>query len=327
MDNGGQSRRELLGGATAALGAALTGALPVRAANDKAEPFMYMLNTSTIQGQKLSLVEEIEVASRCGYQAIEPWIRELDQYVKDGGNLKDLGKRIKDAGLTVESSIGFAEWIVDDDARRKKGLEQAKRDMDMVRQIGGKRMAAPPAGATDRTDMSLLKIAERYGELFDAGARIGVTPMVELWGFSKTLSRLSEAMAVALDSDRAGACVLVDIYHLYKGGSGFTASLRGWLSSARQPCRSFTSMIIRRAAAERVHGRLPRLPRRRHRAAEGSLPRPERDRLSKATASSRWNCSTMNTGNTTRFSSRPAPTPGEIEGRGSRRGTSQEAKP
>jgi 2-keto-myo-inositol isomerase len=222
MDMSGQSRRELLGGATAALGAALAGALPVKAANDKKEPFMYMLNTSTIQGQKLSLVEEIEIAARCGYQAIEPWIRELDQYVKGGGNLKDLGKRVVDAGLTVESSIGFAEWIVDDDARRKKGLEQAKRDMDMVRQIGGKRMAAPPAGATDRTDMAPLKIAERYRDLFDAGEKIGVTPMVELWGFSKTLTRLSEAMAVALDSDRAGACVLADVYHLYKGGSGFT---------------------------------------------------------------------------------------------------------
>jgi len=222
MDKGGQSRRELLGGATAALGAALAGALPIRAANDKKEPFMYMLNTSTIQGQKLSLVEEIEIAARCGYQAIEPWIRELDQYVKGGGSLKDMGKRVTDAGLTVESSIGFAEWIVDDDARRKKGLEQSKRDMDMVRQIGGKRLAAPPAGATDRTDISLLKIAERYAELFDAGARIGVTPMVELWGFSKTLSRLGEAMMVAMESGRSGACVLADIYHLYKGGSGFT---------------------------------------------------------------------------------------------------------
>jgi len=222
MDKSGQSRRELLGGATAALGAALTGALPVAAANDKTEPFMYMLNTSTIQGQKLSLVEEIEIASRCGYQAVEPWIRELDQYVKDGGNLKDLGKRIADNGLTVESSIGSAEWIVDDDARRKKGLEQARRDMDMVRQIGGKRMAAPPAGATDRTDLPLLKIAERYRDLFDVGERIGVTPMVEFWGPSKTLSRLGEALMVAVESGRANACVLADVYHLYKGGSGFT---------------------------------------------------------------------------------------------------------
>ncbi len=71
----------------------------------KDEPFRYCLNTSTIEGQKLSIVEKVEIASKAGYQAIEPWIRELDQHVKDGGNLKDLGRRIQDSGLTVPSTI------------------------------------------------------------------------------------------------------------------------------------------------------------------------------------------------------------------------------
>lgn len=48
----------------------------------------------------------------------------------------------------MESGIGFAKWIVDDDDERGKGLEEAKRDMDTLAQIGGKRLAAPPAGAT-----------------------------------------------------------------------------------------------------------------------------------------------------------------------------------
>ena len=36
-------------------------------------------------------------------------------------------------------------WLVNDDSARKKGLEQAKRDMDLVLQLGGPRIAAPPA--------------------------------------------------------------------------------------------------------------------------------------------------------------------------------------
>jgi 2-keto-myo-inositol isomerase len=225
MDKQRRSRRELLGGATAALGAAMAGVLPATAA-DKTEPparepFAYMLNTATIQGQKLSLVEEIELASRAGYQAVEPWVRELDQYVKDGGGLKDLGKRVRDNGLTIESCIGFAEWIVDDDDRRKKGLEEYRRVMDMLQQIGGKRLAAPPAGATKQTDLSLLKAADRYRELCEIGDRYGVVPIVELWGFSQSLSRLGEALLVAVESGRSDACVLPDVFHLYKGGSGF----------------------------------------------------------------------------------------------------------
>jgi sugar phosphate isomerase/epimerase len=183
--------------------------------------FQYCFNTSTIRGQKLGLLEEIEIAARAGYDALEPWIGEIETYVEQGGSLADLKKRIGDLGLTVESAIGFAEWIVDDDARRAKGLERARHDMDLVQQIGGKRIAAPPAGATDVADMDYLKAAERYHALLTLGDHIGVVPQVEVWGFSKTLNRLGQTLMVAVESGHPHACVLPDVYHLYKGGSDF----------------------------------------------------------------------------------------------------------
>jgi 2-keto-myo-inositol isomerase len=45
--------------------------------------------------------------------------------------------------------------------------------------------------------------------------------MAEVWGFSKTMQTLGEAAMVAIGSDHPSACILPDIYHLYKGGSGF----------------------------------------------------------------------------------------------------------
>jgi sugar phosphate isomerase/epimerase len=184
--------------------------------------FRYCFNTSTIRGQKLSLIEEVDIAARAGYQAIEPWVNEIEAYVRNGGSLPALKRHISDSGLSVESAIGFAEWIVDDDARRAKGLEQARRDMDLVQQIGGKRIAAPAAGATDVSDIDYLKVAERYRALLALGDHIGVVPQVEVWGFSKTLHRLGQAVLVAIESGHPQACVLPDVYHLYKGGSDFT---------------------------------------------------------------------------------------------------------
>jgi len=183
--------------------------------------FRYCLNTSTIRGQKLSLVEEIDIAAQAGYQAIEPWISEIEAYVRTGGLLPDLRKRISDCGLSVESAIGFAEWIVDDDARRAKGLEQARREMELVQQIGGKRIAAPAAGATDVSNIDYLTVAERYRALLAIGDHMGVVPQVEVWGFSKILNRLGQAVLVAVESGHPQACVLPDVYHLYKGGSDF----------------------------------------------------------------------------------------------------------
>ncbi len=216
------SRREWLMTTSTAVGVGTLAVSEAQAA-PAASPhgWGFCLNTSTIREQKLSVEVEAEIAAKAGYDGFEPWLRELEAYEKAGGSLKDLGKKIADLGLKVPSSIGFAPWIVDDESARKKGLEQAKRDMEMVHQIGGTRMAAPPAGAIDKENMNLLAIADRYRDLAELGAKMGIIPEVEVWGFSKPLSRLGETVYVAMESAHPAACVLPDIYHLYKGGSGF----------------------------------------------------------------------------------------------------------
>ena len=183
-------------------------------------PFRYCLNTSTIRVQNIGIVAEVELAAKAGYDGIEPWLRQLTTFKDQGGSLSDLKKRIADRGLKVESAIGFANWIVDDDEQRKKGLEDAKR-MDIVQQIGGTHIAAPPAGATGGEKIDLFAAADRYRALLEAGASIGVIPQVEVWGFSKNLSRLGETVFVAVESGHKDACILPDIYHIYKGGSDF----------------------------------------------------------------------------------------------------------
>lgn len=191
------------------------------AAITPAAPFGFCLNTSTIMGQKLKAPEQFELAAKAGYGAVEPWLRDLDDYKAGGGSLKDLGKKIKDLGLVIPSAIGFAEWAVDDDAKRAKGLDQMKRDMETVAAIGGIRIAAPPVGATDRSDMDLRKVAERFRAILEIGDAMNVIPQVELWGFSKCLGRLSEAAFVAIEANHPSACILADVYHLYRGGSDF----------------------------------------------------------------------------------------------------------
>ena len=200
-----------------------------------ASGYRYCLNTSTIREPQLGIEKEVEIAGQAGYNAIEPWIPTLREFVKQGGSLPDLRKRISDAGLTVESAIGFANWIVDDDKRRSDALEEAKRDMDMLRAIGGIRIAAPPVGANDSKSVKieLSVVAERFRALLEVGDQTGVVPQLEVWGFSKNLSRLGDVMYVLGQVGHPKACALLDIYHLYKGGSDF-AGLRLLSGNAMQ---------------------------------------------------------------------------------------------
>lgn len=220
------ARTGLLAGAGIALGAASVPTSAVAAdapaaASKSTAPFRFCLNTASIRGHKLGIVKEIEMTAKAGYDGIEPWVDTVQDYVKSGGSLKDLRKRAEDLGLVIEGAIGFPAWIVDDEAQRAKGMEQAKREMDLMAQIGTRRFAAPPAGATDLPKLDLFKVAERYRALLELGDQLGIVPELELWGFSKNLNRLGECALVAVETGHPKACVLADVFHLHKGGSDF----------------------------------------------------------------------------------------------------------
>jgi 2-keto-myo-inositol isomerase len=220
------TRRQTLALLTASAGATLTPTLAtaetVSAAPAAQSPFILSLNLSTIRGHKLGFVKELETAAKAGFKAVEIWIETLQTYLASGGTLPEARKRLSDLGITVENAIGFAPWIVDDEATRAKGTDQLKREMDQLAQIGCKRVATPPIGAhtSGSPKIDLYKAAERYRAILDIGDKTGVVPQLELWGFSPNLNRLGEVMFVAIESGHPSARVLLDIYHLYKGGSG-----------------------------------------------------------------------------------------------------------
>jgi 2-keto-myo-inositol isomerase len=212
------TRRQILKVLAASTGLAL---LP-RASQSKpaAKPsFTYCLNLSTIRGQQLGFVKELEVASKAGFRSVEIWMDSLQTYLSKGGTVADIRQRLNDWGLKVENAIGFAPWIVDDEATRRKGLDQLKSEMELLAQLGCSRTAAPPAGATQTPGLDLKRAAERYRTILELGDQTGVVPHLELWGFSQNLNRLSEVLYVAVESGHPSARMLLDVFHLFKGGT------------------------------------------------------------------------------------------------------------
>jgi sugar phosphate isomerase/epimerase len=213
------SRRELLFATGTAAGAALLPSSVSAEPASKAHKFEFSLNMSTIMGQKLGLIKELEIASAAGYKHCEIWVPTLEAYLKSGGTLLEAKKRIDDLGINIQNAIGFAQWIVDDEATRKQGLEQMKREMGMLAELGCFRTAAPPMGATKEAGLDLRRAAERYRAILDIGASTGVTPQLEMWGHSKNLNRVADVLFVAAEAGQPNAKLLLDVFHIYKGES------------------------------------------------------------------------------------------------------------
>jgi len=215
------NRRDMLKSSGLLLGAiSLTHCSPSK--RTASHQFRFCLNTSTIRGHNLDLPEEMKLTAAAGYDGIEIWMRELNVYLEKGGSLEEIKHAAQDLGLTIESAIAFPRWIVNDDAERQQALEQIKVEMDMLRQINCFRIAAPPVGATTGS-LDLRAAADRYAAILDIGNEMGVLPQLEVWGFSANVHTIGQAFYIAAESGHTDACLLLDVYHLYRGGSPFNA--------------------------------------------------------------------------------------------------------
>ena len=214
-------RRELLKLSGAA---ALASFLPgiVKGTDSSAKgPFRFCLNTSTISGQKPGLLQYIEIAAKAGYDGLELWVNDIKEYLKQGNSIEALSKLIKDKGLVVEDAISFTEWMVDNDARRKAGVVQLEEEMKIMAALGCRCIAAPPAGIEKGEAIDFQKAGARYRDILALGRRYNVIPLLEFWGASGTVYNLSQALAIAAAANDRDARILPDVYHLFRGGSGF----------------------------------------------------------------------------------------------------------
>ena len=178
---------------------------------------------STIRGHNLGFVKELQVASKAGFTSVEIWIDSFQTYLKGGGTTTEAKKMIDDLGIKVENAIGFAPWMVNDDAKRKAGLEQLQHEMELLAQIGCNRIAAPPAGATGLPIIDLDVITDRYRTVLQMGEQTGVMPVLEMWGSSQSLKTISQVLYVVTKSENVNARALLDAFHIYKGGSSITS--------------------------------------------------------------------------------------------------------
>jgi len=213
------SRRNLLKASAPLAGLSLAPLAKENAVAKNKKNLTICLNLSTIMGQNLGFIKELEVASKAGFRSVEIWVPTLEKYLNNGGSIAEAKKVIQDLGLTIQNTIGFAPWIVDEADVRAKGLEQLKKEMGWVRELGCKRIAAPPMGAQNNPNINLKAAGERYGKILEVGKQMEVIPQLEMWGHSKCLNRVADALFIAAEAGKEDAKLLLDVYHIYRGES------------------------------------------------------------------------------------------------------------
>lgn len=180
-------------------------------------PFKLSLNTSTLLPYGLGVKEQVRVAAEAGYEGIELWVRDIEAYLAEGGELQELRRYIEEHGLKVANAIAFWAWADRDPEVRQRGFDQAEKEMEMLAELGCLAAAAPPFGQVDH--VTLDEFAASFAKLAELARRIGIEPYLEFWGKAARLNCLKDAIYVAQASGVADAKILIDPFHMYTGGS------------------------------------------------------------------------------------------------------------
>jgi 2-keto-myo-inositol isomerase len=180
-------------------------------------PFKTALNASTLFPFNLDVKDQVQIAAESGYDGVELWVRDLDAYLANGSTIQQLKRYISDTGITVVNAISFIAWPDENEEVRKLAFVQAEKEMVMLAELGCVALATPPFGHVQH--VSLESMAESFAKLAELAHRIGIKPYLEFWGRAPKLSRLSEAVYVAMESGVPDAQILLDPFHMYTGGS------------------------------------------------------------------------------------------------------------
>lgn len=180
-------------------------------------PFKAALNASTLFSFHLGVKEQVKIAAEAGYEGVELWVQDINAYLTGGGTVKELRRYVADTGIALVNAIAFFKWSDEDEVIRSHAFVQAEKEMELLSELGCAAIAAPPFGHVEH--VSLEAMAINFARLADLASRIGIKPYLEFWGRAKRLSRLSEAMYVAMESGVPDAQILLDPFHMYTGGS------------------------------------------------------------------------------------------------------------
>jgi sugar phosphate isomerase/epimerase len=180
-------------------------------------PWPICLDTATIR--PASLKEKIAIADEAGFDAIEPWDDELEEFEKKGGNLKELGEEIKERGLFVPSVIGLWNALPPTKDKWKASLKDTRRRMRMAADVGAEHIQTIPNTVGEDYDLSW--VADRYHDIIEIGLNdYNIKPSLVFVKFFP-LKTLGEATAVALNANHSEARVIPDTYHMHISEGGF----------------------------------------------------------------------------------------------------------
>ena len=181
-------------------------------------PWPICLDTATLASE-IPLDEKVELAAGAGFDAIEPWDRELGVYEKAGGSLEKLGERIKELGLFVPSVIGLWGVLANSEEDFEKRIGEHRNRLRMVKAIGAAHVQCIP-DFKYKDDFNLESGAACYARISEIAQKdYGLKTGIIFLNAVGNLKTVADAVKLGMKSGWKDVKIIPDSYHNYHGGT------------------------------------------------------------------------------------------------------------
>ena len=181
-------------------------------------PWPICLDTATLANE-IPLDEKVELVAGAGFDAIEPWDRELEVYEKAGGSLEKLGERIKELGLFVPSVIGLWGVLANSEEDFEKRIDEHRNRLRMVKAIGAAHVQCIP-DFKYKDDFNLESGATCYARISEIALKdYGLKTGIIFLNAVGNLKTVADAVKLGMKSGWKDARSIPDSCHNCHGGS------------------------------------------------------------------------------------------------------------
>lgn len=163
-----------------------------------------------------SLQERAAAASKAGYTGMGLVHADLMANAAKMG-FSGIKTVLADHGIKHVEVEFLADWFIDPANPRRKASDQARRELfEAAAVLGARNFKISPALFEEAPpDIPLLK--EEFARLCEEGRQVGTDIVMEMMPFTN-VKTIDTAMAIIAGADQSNGGLLLDIWHLERGG-------------------------------------------------------------------------------------------------------------
>jgi 2-keto-myo-inositol isomerase len=157
----------------------------------------------------------VALAAQAGFGGIEFRLDDIAVYTGAGGRLAVLARQIKEAGLTVIRVAFPVGWQGSEGQDRQMRFDGIRRTMDAARELGAETVGSPFALRSLDVPRAIADLREVAG----FARAVNIPLSMEFLGFAERWRDIRSAWALVQQARMDNVHLLLDTFHLYRGGS------------------------------------------------------------------------------------------------------------